>query len=121
MQSAAIAPFYIFNHSAISDLGVIPETSYLFNTSLIIAGILIMIGSYLFYKYHREMKIFIIFMIAGIRTLGEGIFHLKTGEILSISALITFLFANLMPIITCWKLSGSIKYISIFLGILGLV
>jgi hypothetical membrane protein len=121
MLAAAIAPGYNFNTSAISDLGVISSTALLFNTSLIIVGILNIIGGYCYYLSHKDMKIFVPFILAGIGALGAGIFPLNTSDLHTIFALLAFLFFNLQAILTSIRLKGIIKYISLIMGILGLI
>jgi hypothetical membrane protein len=50
MLAASIAPDYDFRGGAISDLGVIAETALLFNSLLVVMGVLNIVGGYLFYR-----------------------------------------------------------------------
>ena len=54
MLAAAMVPGYDFRGAAISDLGVFPETALLFNTSLVLVGVLNLAGGYLFYRTHGK-------------------------------------------------------------------
>ncbi len=121
MLSAAIAPGYNINMSAISDLGVISSTAWLFNISVIAVGILNIIGGYLYYTRHKDIKILLIFTISGVGAMGAGIFPLNTSDLHSIFALLAFLFFNLQPLITSTKLTSTIKIMSLFLGVIGLI
>lgn len=49
MLAAAMVPDYDFGSAAMSDLGVFPETAVLFNVSLILVGVLNLLGGYFFY------------------------------------------------------------------------
>jgi hypothetical membrane protein len=121
MLAAAIAPSYNFHNSAISDLGVISSTALLFNISLIIVGVLNIAGGYLYYQSHKRINLLILFTIAGIGALGTGIFPLNTSDLHTIFALIAFIFFNLQVLFCSNRVSGPMKYITLFLGILGLI
>src|SRR5688572_701454 len=58
MLAASIAPAYDFTGGAISDLGVIAETALLFNTLLLVMGVLNIAGGYLYYRSHRRAWLF---------------------------------------------------------------
>lgn len=121
MLSAAIAPDYNFHGSAISDLGVIPSTAVLFNISLIIVGVLNILGGYFYYHSHEDINLLILFVISGIGALGTGLFPLNISDLHTIFALIAFIFFNLQALSCSRRLSGPMKYISLFLGILGVI
>lgn len=121
MLSAAIAPSYNFNTSAISDLGVITETAFIFNISLVTVGILNIIGGYLFFTYHRKKWLLIMFLIAGIGAGFAGIFPLNTLDLHSLFALLAFIFFNLQVLGSAAIIKGPLKYISITLGVIGMI
>ena len=66
MLAAAMVPGYDFSASAISDLGVAPETALLFNLSLIVAGLLNVAGGYFFYRSHGARWLVGLFTVAGL-------------------------------------------------------
>lgn len=121
MLAAAIAPNYDFGGGAISDLGVIPETALLFNVSLVITGVLNIVGGYLFYRIHETRWLLGTFTLAGIGAVGAAVFHLDTGGIHSLFALLAFLFFNLEAIGTGTQLSGVMRVFSFLAGSIGLV
>ena len=120
MIGEAMAPGYSISENAISDLGVIGATRALFNTSLFIIGLLIALGGYLFHRTHRKPWITALFILAGIGTIGAGVFNLEYG-IHGIFALIAFLFVNLQAIGSATQIRGPLKTLSPILGIVGLV
>ena len=120
MLAASIAPDYDFAEAAISDLGVIPETALLFNVSLMVVGLLNILGGYVFYRSHGRMWIFILFALAGVGAIGAGILPLNSSELHSLFALAAFLFFNLEAIASGSVLRGWMKLISLLAGVLGI-
>ena len=66
MVGESMAPGYNMHDNAISDLGVIKETASLFAFSMVIAGLLNIIGGYLFYQSHQMLGTLILYILAGI-------------------------------------------------------
>ncbi|HEY3420811.1 MAG TPA: DUF998 domain-containing protein [Methanomassiliicoccales archaeon] len=121
MICEAIAPGYSMNANAISDLGIISQSSLLFNASIFVVGILNIAGGYLYYQSHRRRYVLAMFTIAGIGAMGVGIFTLNTPGLHGIFALVAFLFFNLQAIAVAGMLSWPLKHLSIILGLIGLV
>lgn len=120
MVGAAIAPGYSLNQNAISDLGTIDETALLFNTSLVVLGILNIVGGYFFFRAHRRTGLFAVFVLAGIGAMGAGIVTLDTPGIHGIFALIAFLFFNIQAVWSGLTVMGPMKAISVGAGAIGL-
>ncbi len=120
MIGEALAPGYSVHSNPVSDLGIIPETAVLFNSTVFVVGALNIIGGYLFYRHHHELWILALYVLAGIGAMGVGIFTLNSG-IHGIFALISFIFFNLQAIGTATLLKGPLKPISVLLGATGLI
>ena len=120
MLAAAMVPDYDFNAAAISDLGVFPETSLLFNASLFVVGILNILGGYAFYRYHGQRWLFATFAIAGLGAVGTALVPLNVSDVHGLFALVAFLFFNLQAIGTATRLDGAMRALSIVAGVLGL-
>lgn len=120
MLGEAIAPDYSIYNNAISDLGVIPQTALLFNTSLFLFGLFIIIGTYFYHPEHHKLWITIILVCAGIGAIGVALFPLNNPGIHTIFALIAFIFANLIPICISTILPKPLNILSIITGIVGL-
>lgn len=120
MLAASIAPRYDYHAAAISDLGVIPETSLLFNLSLVAVGVLNIVGGYLFYRSHGRRWILAVFVIAGIGAAGAGLLPLDRSEFHGLFALAAFLFFNLEAIATGQVTHGPIRWVSRVAGATGL-
>jgi hypothetical membrane protein len=120
MLAASIAPRYDYHAAAISDLGVISETSLLFNLSLLAVGVLNIIGGLLFYRTHGRRWILAVFVIAGLGAAGAGLLPLDRSELHGLFALVAFLFFNLEAIATGQVTHGPIRWLSRLAGVIGL-
>jgi hypothetical membrane protein len=121
MLAASIAPGYDFNGAAISDLGVIASTALLFNASLVVVGVLNVLGGFLYYRSHRRGWVLVLFVVASIGAVGTAAFPLDRGEVHSLFALVSFLFFNVEAIAVGALVGGAMKLISVLAGALGLV
>lgn len=121
MAGAATAPGYSINANAISDLGVIGATAWLFNGSLFLAGLLNIIGGYFLYRTYGKGWIFPLFALAGIGALGAAVFTLDIPGIHGLFALLAFVFFNVEAIAGATLVRGPTKAIAIIAGVLGLI
>lgn len=121
MLAASIAPGYDFNGGAISDLGVIDETAFLFNALLVAVGVLNAAGGYLLYTWHRRMWLFALYVLGGAGAIGAGLLPLDTGGLHSLFALLGFLFINVEALGTAFVVRGPMRVISLVAGVIGLV
>jgi hypothetical membrane protein len=121
MLAASIAPGYDFNGAAISDLGVIQSTALLFNVSLIVVGVLDIVGGYLLYRSHGRAWILAFFVLAGVGAIGAGLVPLGTSDLHSLFAILAFLFFNLQAIAIGARIRGAMGAISVIAGAVGLV
>lgn len=120
MLAASIAPGYDFNEAAISDLGVIRETSLLFNISLVAVGVLNVFGGYMLYRANGGVGRLVAFGLAGIGAIGAGLFPLGTSDLHSLFALFAFLCFNIEAIACGVHLTGPMRLISVLAGMVGL-
>ena len=120
MLAASIAPDYDFTGGAISDLGVIDETALLFNGLLVVIGILNIAGGNLSYRAHRRRWLLGLYLIAGIGTVGAGLFPLDTGGLHSTFALVAFLAYNLEGLGTATVVAGPMRALGLVAGGVGL-
>ena len=120
MLAASMAPGYDLNTTAISDLGVIPETALLFNASLVAVGVLNIAGGYAFHRAHDRGWILALYVVAGLGALGAGLVPLNTSDFHGLFALFAFLFFNVQAIATGTLVSGPMRPISILAGVTGL-
>lgn len=122
MLSAAIAENYDFKTSAISDLGIYASTKLLFNTGLILVGIVNLTVGYLLYIEYQKKGLLAVYVIAGIGAIGTGLFPLDQGDIHSLFALTSFVFFNIQVILSQKIAENMImRVISIILGIIGFI
>lgn len=120
MLAAAMASDYDFSGGAISDLGVFAETALLFNASLVVVGVLNLLGGFLFYRAHGKRWLLAVFTLVSIGAVGAGMFPLDTGGLHSLFALFAFLFFNVQAVGSATQLAGLMKVIAALAGVVGL-
>ena len=114
----AIYPNYSVANNYISDLGV-GSTAYIFNTSIILLGIAIIVSGIFLEKFSKPLRIVLI--LAGIGAMGVGIFPETTGSLHTYSSLIVFLMASIAPYFILWRLRSTMSVFWVVLGTLGLI
>jgi hypothetical membrane protein len=120
MLAAAMVPGYDFGASAISDLGVFPETAWLFNASLVLVGLLNVAGGYYYYRVHGKRWLFGAFVLAGLGAVVAGAIPLDAGDLHSLGALFAFLFFNVQAIGAATQVRGAMRYASVLAGVVGI-
>ena len=106
-----------YDLSSLADLPIHEPSATIFNVTVFIAGLLIVIASYLIYKRYQG-KIFQAFLgILGIGAMGVGIFPGYTGNVHVIFAMASFIFGSLALLTSFTILKDSLlKYVMIVLG-----
>jgi hypothetical membrane protein len=118
----SIYPGYDRLNNYISDLGIGANTSTIFNSSVILLGILIILGSILILdiiKKYNKLIFLILASITGMGAIGVGIF-VEGTPYHGIFALIAFLFGSITILYSSF-LFNKIKIISIILGVISLI
>lgn len=125
-------PDYSTSQNYISDLGatckspsgsctIVQPSSFIFNSSIIILGILVVISAY-YLQRAFTIKVFSSFiLIAGLGAIGIGLFPETTGIIHIIDAFITFIFMGFAALMSYRIVRSPLNYFSIILGVLTLV
>jgi len=115
---------YSVTNNYISDLGANCRTgctsvpsAYLFDTSIALLGLLILVGAYYLQRAYHWTPGSIIIGLAGIGALGVGLFPETTGIWHSIFSLVVFLFAGLAALVTARFQRKPMFYFSIILGL----
>jgi hypothetical membrane protein len=119
---------YSVSNNYISDLGALCRTTctavpsaYLFDVSIIILGLLIIMGAYFLQRAYHWKPATILIAMAGIGAMGVGLFPETTGIWHHLFSLITFLFAGLAAVVTARFQRKPMFYFSIILGFVTLV
>jgi hypothetical membrane protein len=113
-------PSYSVSSQVISDLGVGPTAS-LFNTSVIVLGLVTLASAFFFHRIHKALWITVPFYLAGIGSIGFGLFPETVLGAHAVFALLAFVFGNLVAILVSLRLRAPLRWISLLLGIAGLV
>lgn len=124
-------PGYNVSTNYISDLGatcikggsctVYQPTSTIFNGSIVVYGLLGLVGAYFIQKSFNWKPATGMIIVASIGAIGVGLFPETTGIWHSIFSLIVFLFTGLSAIITFWLQKPPLSYLSALLGAVSLV
>ena len=111
-----------YDLSSLADLPLHEPSATIFNVTVFIAGLFVIIASYLIYKRYRG-KIFPVFLgLLGIGAMGVGVFPGYTGGAHVIFAMTSFIFGSLALLTSFTILRDSlIKYILIVLGAIALL
>jgi len=116
----ALHPGYSVSGNFISDLGVGPAAP-IFNTSIIVLGLTVIVSSYLIFKAFKSTLVTILLTLSGLGAVGVGVFPETAGLIHSIMATVAFFFGSLSAIIA-YRIEGTpMKYLSVMMGIASLV
>lgn len=131
LYSASGAGGYSVSANYISDLGAncpdsggacyIPPSSLLFDSTVAVLGLLLLVGAYYFYRAHPWKPAAGMLALVGIGSIGLGLFPETAGSIHGIFADVAFLFAGLAAIVTAGFQRKPLYYFSIFFGAMTLV
>ncbi len=122
-------PGYSVSQQAISDLGatcrqgscqIFQPSSTIFNSSIVLAGLLVLITGFYFRKSVRANIVVACALISGAAMIGIGVFPETFGIIHNIASGIAFLFISFTAI-TAYRVQRSpFSYFSVVLGVISL-
>ncbi len=126
-------PNYNVSTNYVSDLGatcpapsgsgclINQPTSIIFNSSIVLLGLLILVGAYFLQRSFRDRPATLMIALAGVGAIGVGLFPETTGIWHSIFSLVVFLFAGLSALVTARLQKKPMFYFSVVLGLFTLV
>lgn len=120
---------YTTGGSMISDLGgteppgsiVMQPSAAVFDATMIIAGILILVGAACAYAAYRRPSLVVPLALFGVGALGVGVFPGNTGGVHEIFALLTFVSGGVAAVVSFRSLTAPLSLISLVLGTVALV
>ena len=122
MLGEAMAPGYSMHENAISDLGTIAETKLLFNSSLVLIGLLNILAGYALYLAVPKKGMLVVFILGGMGAMGAGLIPLDNPSGLhSLFALFAFVFLSAEAIVVGRQTDGFLMIASVLAGLVGLV
>ncbi len=118
-------PGYSVSDNYISDLGatcratctVYQPSAFIFNSSVILFGLLIVISSNLIWREFNSPIIAALFCLSGIGAVGVGLFPETAGFLHVIVSFITFFFGALASIAASKPVKAPFSYFSVLMGI----
>ena len=120
MLAEVLYPHYSVSTNYISDLGV-GSTALIFNNSIRLLGVLLVIAAYLSRKSMRSMSMTLLIAIVGIASFCVGTFPETTGIPHYISALFAFGGGAITAINSARIMKGGIRYLVVVLGVITLL
>ena len=116
-------------NSEISDLGATKQpnsisyepSSTIFNTIMLVAGLMVLVASFYQYKYFKKLLFSIPVILFGLGLVGVGIFPGNKTPYHSMSAVLTFLSGGFCAITSFKVISPPFKYISVLFGSVALL
>jgi hypothetical membrane protein len=129
ITAEALYPGYSTSQNQISDLGatqppnsvIMQPSATIFNTTMIISGLLIIAASYCIHRAFRSRAVTVSMALFGIGALGVGIFPGNYGDLHAIFALLTFVAGSLSAIIAYKVETAPFRYFSVILGAVSLL
>ncbi|MGC8662040.1 MAG: DUF998 domain-containing protein [Nitrososphaeria archaeon] len=119
--SETLYPSYSISRNYISDLGV-GGTAYIFNTSIIVFGIFVLISSYPIFLKFRWHPLLVSMILSGIGAMGVGMFPEGSPYYLhTVMSLVAFLFGGISSILSYKIIKLPLNLISIGCGIITLI
>jgi len=120
---------YTTANSMISDLGateppnsiITQPSAMIFNFSMILTGILVLIGTYFLFRYYNDRIAGILIGLLGLGALGVGVFPGNINPQHPVFAMTTFISGGLSAIYSYRLIKSPLKYITLLFGIICLV
>ena len=117
--SEALRSGYSVSSNYISDLGV-GSSSIIFNTSVFLLGLLVLVGAYCLQRALNCRVLTIFLALTGVGAMGVGVFNEDFGVIHTIMSLITFLFGGLSAIASFRVVKFPFSAVAMLLGLTGI-
>jgi len=121
-------PVYTTHNSMISDLGspmppnsiIAQPSATIFNWSMILTGILVLMGTYFLYRFSGDKLAAILFGLLGLGALGVGLFPGNVTPQHPIFAMLTFISGGLAAIYSFRLIDSPFKFLTLLLGVCSL-
>lgn len=121
-------PVYTSRNSMISDLGstmppnsiITQPSATIFNWSMILTGILLLVGTYFLYRFSGDKLAAILFGLLGLGALGVGLFPGNVTPHHPIFAMLTFISGGLAAIYSFRLIDSPFKFLTLLLGVCSL-
>lgn len=120
---------YTTANSMLSDLGateppnsiITQPSATIFNLSMILTGVLILIGTYFLFRFYNDQLAAILIGLLGLGALGVGIFPGNVNPQHPLFALTTFTSGSLSAIYSYRIIESPLKYLTPIFGVISLV
>ena len=120
MLAASMAPGYDLTGGAISDLGTLRETAFVFNSALLTVGVLNILAGILLARAGASRWLLAVYVGAGVGAIGAGMVSLDRGDLHGLFALVAFVLFNVEAILSARLVRQPMSAISVLAGLVGL-
>jgi hypothetical membrane protein len=125
VTAEATYPGYSVSENYISDLGVNKQpAATIFDTTMVVGGFLIIGGAYAIHRALDKIIFLSVFSLllalAGVGSVGVGIFNESFGGIHSLFSVLTFAAGGLAAIASFTQQKAPFRYFSVILGVIAL-
>lgn len=118
----SVYPNYSVRLNFLSDLGVGQQTALMWNASLLLLGVLVILGSYYLFRGTGRQKFLVPFLLAGLGPIVVAIFNENTIiAVHAIGAYTSFIFGGVSAILTYRLTRTPFRYFPAVLGVITLV
>jgi hypothetical membrane protein len=114
----AVSPTYSVQLNYVSDLGsAFPASAPIFNSSIVLFGLLVMVGVYFLHKAFARSSLTLPMMLVGVGLVGVGLFNEGSPFGLHpLFSLVTFVFSGASAVSASRLLKAPMSYVSVALG-----
>lgn len=120
---------YTTSRSMISDLGateppnsiITQPSATIFNTSMMIAGILLLIGTYFVFRTYNDLIVLLFFGLLSIGVLGVGIFPGNMNPMHPIFAMMAFVGGGIAAITSYRIIKSPFRFVAVAFGLITLI
>jgi hypothetical membrane protein len=120
MISEALYSGYSISGNYISDLGKAGSSAMIFNSSIFLLGLLILIGAYFIQRAFNFKPVTLLLILTAIGAVGVGVFTENYPPVHTVVSLIAFLFGGLSSIASYRLLKRPFSIIAVILGLMTL-
>lgn len=118
----SVYPNYSVRLNFLSDLGVGQQTALMWNASVLLLGILVILGSYYLFRGTGRQKFIVPFLLAGLGLIVLAIFNENTIiAVHAIGAYMSFIFGGVSAILSYRLTRAPFRYFTTILGVITLI
>ncbi len=100
---------------------VVQPSATIFNTIMVVGGLLILIGTYHLPSSMRAKRTLVLISLFGVGILGIGVFPRNMDPQHTIFAILAFVFGSLSTLVSAYMITSPLRYVFIGLGTVAMI